>query len=94
METVGDFISLLTELRATLPKAASAQTRPNSPCPASAHRQHGQHLSHQKDGVAGWLAVGTMPPAAPHPWDAASHPWAPGDGKRDVGPREIGRAHV
>ena len=47
----------------------------------------GQHLSHQKGGVAGWLAVGTMPPAAPHPQDTASHPQAPGDGKLGVGPQ-------
>ena len=47
----------------------------------------GQHLSRQKDGVAGWLAVGTMPPAAPHPRDAASHPRAPGDGEQGVGPQ-------
>ena len=47
----------------------------------------GQHLSCQKNGVAGWLAVGTMPPAAPHPQDKASHPQAPGDGELGVGPR-------
>ena len=28
--------------------------------------------------MAGWLAVGMMPPAVPHPQEAASHPRAPG----------------
>ena len=37
---------------------------------------------------SGWLAGwGTIPPAAPCLLDAASHPWAPGDCKLEVGPR-------
>ena len=32
----------------------------------------GQHLSRHKDRMAGWLAMGSMPPAAPHPTDMAS----------------------
>ena len=60
----------------------SQQPRQHRPSP-TLHAQPvptssaGQHLSCQKDGVAGWLAVGTMPPAAPHPQDKASHPPAP-----------------
>ena len=34
----------------------------------------------------GWLAVGTISPAAPSLLDSASHPWAPGDCKLGVGP--------
>ena len=42
-----------------------------APSPATAHWQRGATLPHQKDRVAGWLAVGTIPPAAPHPRDVS-----------------------
>ena len=38
-----------------LPSAAPAQARPDSPCPASAHRQHGA-TSFPPEGQGGWLA--------------------------------------
>ena len=38
------------------------------------------------EGQGGWLAVGTISPAAPRLLDAASHPWAPRDCKLGVGP--------
>ena len=41
----------------------------------------------RRTGWAGWLAMGSVPPAAPHPKDMASHPRAPGDGEWGVGPR-------
>ena len=46
----------LTELLARLPTAASAQTRPDSLCSASAHRQRGAtpFPSEGQGGLAGW----------------------------------------
>ena len=35
------------------------------------------------------VAMGSMPPAAPHPTGMASHPRAPGDGEWGVGPRVL-----
>ena len=45
----------LTELRARLPTAPSAQTRPDSPCPDSAHWQRGV-TPFLPEGRGGWLA--------------------------------------
>lgn len=72
----------------------SQQPRQHGPCP-TLHAQPvptgsaGQHLSRQKNRVAGWLAVGMMPPTVPHPREAASHPQAPGDGELGVGPQDL-----
>ena len=77
---------LLTELRATLRTAAPAQSHLSMPSqyPPTV-RGHTFPIS--RTGWAGWLAMGSVPTAAPHPKDMASHPRAPGDGEWGVGPR-------
>ena len=45
----------LTELQATLLTAVPAQARPDSPCPASGHRQRGT-TPFPPEGWGGWLA--------------------------------------
>ena len=55
-----------------------------SQCPPAAQ---GNTFPIRRTGWAGWLAMGSVPPAAPHPKDMASHPRASGDGEWGVGPR-------
>lgn len=56
----------LTQFQAMHPTAAPTQAHPTLHAQPVLTSSAGQHCSHQKDGVAGWLAVGTMLPNQRH----------------------------